>query len=541
MKYIKTYEGLFDFFKKKETDPKKIEIIKLCKEYNITKYTINDDYSIDVDGNVDLAHKNLTKIPIKFNNVTGFFTCVGNMLVDLENAPKWVDKNFLCQHQYYGSFVSLKGAPDYVGFRFDFNGNENLKDFTDFPTYVGATIDACSTGLYSFDCIPESATKVFIDHDTPLFAVLRCVSSAIFPIVQRRGNSDEIFIDCDGKSYEAIETFKAYDPIHPPKYEGDKPILYMDRFRMLLVEVEGKSVSNLLYSKDNDAYRNLDFYYDIRNNEYKIEEGLFDYFSKESKDKRKKIKEIKGGFIKLINAYKLRIDNNWGDAPKGNTLLNTNYGRMWININDDFTVDIYGNVGIRFGHDIEDLPCKFNKVDGDFYVELSYGINSFIDKFPERVEGKLTIKDCGLDSLKDLPTKYVGNKFSCSSNNLQTLEGLPEYIGDDIDADSNDIYTFDGLENYEGQISVYLNPIQSIKFYDKADDYNLQNLIVETSAHNRYDRDSNLDVFKSCDPIRPPKEGGKPIIYLNRMNAFADELDIQFYLSNQVRKDYDVR
>ena len=51
MKYIKTYEGLFDFFKKKETDPKKIEIIKLCKEYNITKYTINDDYSIDVDGN----------------------------------------------------------------------------------------------------------------------------------------------------------------------------------------------------------------------------------------------------------------------------------------------------------------------------------------------------------------------------------------------------------------------------------------------------------------------------------------------------------
>ena len=544
MKYIKTYEGLFDFFKKKETDPKKVEIIKLCKEYNITKYTINDDYSIDVDGHVDLAHKQLTKIPIKFNNVTGFFTCVGNMLVDLENAPRRVERNFMCQHQYHGSFISLKGAPDYVGFRFDFNENENLKDFTDFPTYVGATIDARSTGLYSFDCIPKSATKVFIDHDTPLFAVLRCVSSAIFPIVQRKGSSNEIFVDCDGKSSESIETFKAYDPIHPPKNEGDKPILYMDRFRMLLEEVEKKSMSNLLYSKDNDSYRMLEKYYDIRNNEYKIEEGLFDYFSKESKDKRKKIKEIKGGFIKLINAYKLRIDNNWGDAPKGNTLLNTNYGRMWININEDFTVDIYGNVGIRFGHDIEDLPCKFNKVTGDFYVELSYGINSFIDKFPERVDGKLTIKDCGLDSLKDLPTKYVGNKFSCNSNNLQTLEGLPEYIGDDIDADSNDIYTFDGLENYEGQISVYLNPIQNIRFYDKVDDYycNLQNLIVETSVHNRYDRDSNLDVFKSCDPIRPPlKEGGKPIIYLNRMQSFASELDIEFYISNQVRKDYDVR
>ena len=182
-------------------------------------------------------------------------------------------------------------------------------------------------------------------------------------IVQRKGSSNEIFIDCAGKSSEAIETFKAYDPIHPPKNEGDKPILYMDRFRMLLEEVEKKSMSNLLYSKDNDTYKKIEFYYDIRNNEYKIEEGLFDYFSKESKDKRKKIKEIKDGFIKLINAYKLRIDNNWGSViplNKGNTLLNTEYGKIWININDDLTVDVLGDISIRFGYDIKDFPCKFN-------------------------------------------------------------------------------------------------------------------------------------------------------------------------------------
>jgi len=81
-----------------------------------------------------------------------------------------------------------------------------------------------------------------------------------------------MFIDCARKSSEAIETFKAYDPIHPPKNEGDKPILYMDRFRMLLVEVEKKSISNLLYSKDSDTYRMLEKHYDIRNNEYKIED-----------------------------------------------------------------------------------------------------------------------------------------------------------------------------------------------------------------------------------------------------------------------------
>jgi hypothetical protein len=547
MKYIKTYEGLFDFFKKKETDPKKIEIIKLCKEYNITKYTINDDYSIDVDGGVDLSSKKLTKIPIKFNNVTGFFSCVGNQLVDLENAPRRVERNFMCQHQYHGSFVSLKGAPEYVGFRFDFNNNENLKDFTDFPTYVGATIDARSTGLYSFDCIPDSATKVFIDHDTPLFTVLRCVSSAIFPIVQRQASNSEIFIDCDGKSSEAIETFEAYDPIHPPKNEGDKPILYMDRFRMLLVEVEKKSVSNLLYSKDSDTYRMIEKHYDIRNNEYKIEEGLFDYFKKESKDKRSKIKEIKEGLTKLINGYKLRIDNNWGNDFKGNTQLNTKYGKMWININDDFTVDVYGNVGIRFGYDIKNLPCKFNKITGNFFIELSFSIDDFIDKFPERVEGSLTIKDCGLDSLKGLPTKYVGRKFDCSSNNLETLEGLPEHIGIEINAESNDIYAFDGLENYGITIHTYLNPIISVKFYDKiSNDYiNLETLIVSTSIHNRHDlkdRDSNLDIYKACDPIHPPlKKGDKPIIYLNRMEAFASELDIEFKVTDLLKRYYDVR
>jgi hypothetical protein len=270
MKHIKTYEGLFDLFKKKETDPKKIEIIKLCKEYNITKYTINDDYSIDVDGNVDLSSRNLTKIPIKFNNVTGFFSCVDNQLVDLENSPRRVERNFMCQRQYNDSFISLKGAPEYVGFRFDFNNNENLKDFTDFPTYVGATIDARSTGLYSFDCIPESSDKIFVDEYTPLYAVLRCTSSALFPILIRSGN--QVFIDTNGKSSEAIETFKAYDPIHPPKNEGDKPILYMDRFRMLLEEIEKKSVSKLLYSKNSDTYRMLEKHYDIRNNEYKIED-----------------------------------------------------------------------------------------------------------------------------------------------------------------------------------------------------------------------------------------------------------------------------
>lgn len=270
----------------------------------------------------------------------------------------------------------------------------------------------------------------------------------------------------------------------------------------------------------------------------KTYEGLFDYFSKESKDKRTKIKEIKDGLIKLINSYQLRIENNirWiGVTPmkEGNTQLNTKYGKFKININDDFTVDVYGNVGIRFGNDVEILPCKFNKVIGNFFVELSYGVNNFFDKFPERVEGSLGIVNCGLDSLKDLSTKYVGNNFDCSSNNLQTFQGLPAHIGGDINADSNDIYTYEFLEGFKGGISLYLNPIQYVSFYDNNELHSLQELLVN---------DEYYDLFKSCDPIHPPlKKYGKPIIYINRIEVFANELDIKFQLRDSIKQYYDVR
>ena len=245
MKYIKTYEGLFDFFKKKETDPKKIEIIKLCKEYNITKYTINDDYSIDVDGNVNLNHNELTKIPIIFNKVTGYFSCVENFLTNLENSPRWVDGNFFCQNQYDNSLKSLKGAPDYVRYRFECNDNNNLKSLEGLPKYIGGSLDIKYTRIYSFDYIPDSVTKIEV-VGSPLLNVIRCF-----------GNSTNF--------YDKIDIFKAYDPIHPPKNEEDKPILYMDRFRLFLEEVERKSLANVLKEKDSDTYRMLEKDYDIKN------------------------------------------------------------------------------------------------------------------------------------------------------------------------------------------------------------------------------------------------------------------------------------
>jgi len=68
----------------------------ICKLYNIVNYTINHDGSIDVDGDVNLYNKRLTKIPIKFNKVTGYFTCCDNEITSLEGCPNYVGDNFSC-------------------------------------------------------------------------------------------------------------------------------------------------------------------------------------------------------------------------------------------------------------------------------------------------------------------------------------------------------------------------------------------------------------------------------------------------------------
>ena len=99
MKHIKLFESFED-------------IESICRKYGITNYTINSDESIDVDGNVNLYEKGLTKLPLKFGNVTGHFNCSNNKLTTLEGSPKEVGGGFYCE---YNQLTSLKGGPSKLG------------------------------------------------------------------------------------------------------------------------------------------------------------------------------------------------------------------------------------------------------------------------------------------------------------------------------------------------------------------------------------------------------------------------------------------
>ena len=77
------------------------QIIKdFAEKYIIGKYSINEDGSVDVTGDVKVINTSpqskLHNIPIRFNKISGDFRINGNYITSLEGCPKWVGGEFNC-------------------------------------------------------------------------------------------------------------------------------------------------------------------------------------------------------------------------------------------------------------------------------------------------------------------------------------------------------------------------------------------------------------------------------------------------------------
>lgn len=100
---------------------KKIESwLKIMK---IKKYTINDDFIVDVDGNVDISYKKLNIIPVKFGIINGNFWCDRNNLNSFKNSPNIIHGNFWC---YKNPFDNYDDLPNIINGHFTHDGNESL-------------------------------------------------------------------------------------------------------------------------------------------------------------------------------------------------------------------------------------------------------------------------------------------------------------------------------------------------------------------------------------------------------------------------------
>lgn len=131
---------------------------QLCKKYNIKNYTINSDGLIDVDGDVNISGRNLTKIPIKFGRISGSFYCHINKLISLEGAPIQVSGDFFCGHN---QLISLKGAPKEVSDDFFCSYNE-LISLEGSPKEIYGNFDCSHNQLTSLQGAPR---KIFNSFD----------------------------------------------------------------------------------------------------------------------------------------------------------------------------------------------------------------------------------------------------------------------------------------------------------------------------------------------------------------------------------------
>ena len=165
------------------------EIHETCNQYGIKNYTVNTDGSIDVDDDVDLFDKKLTKIPVKFRNVSGFFSCSSNKLTTLEGAPKSVGENFWCSnnklttlegaplrvygdfHCDYNNLTTLVGAPQSVDGSFGCDNNE-LTTLEGAPKSVGGNFDCSYNNLTTLESAPKSVSGWFYCESNP-FEVIR--------------------------------------------------------------------------------------------------------------------------------------------------------------------------------------------------------------------------------------------------------------------------------------------------------------------------------------------------------------------------------
>jgi hypothetical protein len=147
-------------------------IDEICRKYNIENYTINDDGTIDVNGDVNLYNKGLTELPIRFNKVTGWFFCRNNKLTTLKDCPRWVGSNFSCVNN---KLTSLEFGPEYVGNDFVCNFND-LTDLVGSPKQVGGDFSCINNKLLmNPKGVSERIGGLFYCYDTPLQSIFNNV------------------------------------------------------------------------------------------------------------------------------------------------------------------------------------------------------------------------------------------------------------------------------------------------------------------------------------------------------------------------------
>ncbi len=89
--------------------------------FKLENTTINPDGTMNVVGDINLSHMDLTVLPVRFGRIEGNFKCAYNKLTTLDGTPKEVTGTF---NVSFNQIRSLVDGPETVGGNYMCNGNK---------------------------------------------------------------------------------------------------------------------------------------------------------------------------------------------------------------------------------------------------------------------------------------------------------------------------------------------------------------------------------------------------------------------------------
>lgn len=192
-----------------------------------------------MDGDVNLRKKDLKKIPLTFNKVSGSFDCSDNKLTSLKGCPKIVGERFNCRNNL---LTSLEYGPESVDGAYDCSINK-IKTLDHIAKYVGnGTIDICHNEIESIDILKN------IDTGSYLYVFANDNNIKNIPYInfhiELYGNpissilNPHFYNERGGINYELLDMFFDCEIIR-----GDKFSLY--RFNEFLLDIEKGEVSKI--------------------------------------------------------------------------------------------------------------------------------------------------------------------------------------------------------------------------------------------------------------------------------------------------------
>lgn len=295
MIYLKTFEGLFDFFKKKpKTEKEKIsdilrkliddKIVTVYRSGRIPKhitdnyermwwknehnlpfyYRVNDDLSLDIFGDVLIKNFNGDKFPICFKFIEGYLIirhCAINETNDLVNVDvddyieiqnyrgpvlpfnfKFCTNSFTLKNTH--TLTTLKNFPKRVYGTMKLTGN-SIKSIEDLNTeYVDGDFKINDNKLTSLVGMPK-VTGRFLVYNNKIINYDGVESYEEFTNIEYGNNpiwNLTKMLFRSNKSHMIFDLFKEYDPIHPGLVPENKAIIYTDRLNDLTDSVKKKRI-----------------------------------------------------------------------------------------------------------------------------------------------------------------------------------------------------------------------------------------------------------------------------------------------------------